>query len=226
MKQFALPICMLAIPLLLLHAQNAAPPTESDPPDVHTFIEREPTLISKPPLRYPKVAEDAGIAGKIYVKGVVNREGVPVKCEILKREPEIAYLFDDVARQFFMKCRFSPAIDSAGKPVAVWVTIPLVFKMQDFTPPVPREVPSPEYPEEALEQGLEGWVGLAVLVEPSGRVRADKTVIVARYPHEVSIFDDAAKAAANNSTFVPAMGKEGHTYGWYFLKVPFEIKMH
>lgn len=57
--------------------------------------------------------------------------------------------------------------------------------------PVPLIGNAPEYPPDALEQGLEGWVELVFTITTSGTVR-DIAVVAASSP---GVFDDAAQRA-------------------------------
>jgi TonB family protein len=216
---------LLAVMSLRAVGQNEAnAPGAGDPPE-HIAVLKEPALISRPALEFPAFALQASVSGILSIKGVINREGIPVKTEILKREPEMAFLFDEAARKFFMNCRFSPAIDSGGNPVAVWVTMPVRFDIKGFSPPALNEFTPPEYPRAALDQGLEGWVGVAVVVEPSGRVRSGNAAVVARYPAGTDVFDQSALVAATASRYVPASNEKGSTTGWCFVKVVFRIPL-
>ncbi|MEW5980260.1 MAG: energy transducer TonB [Acidobacteriota bacterium] len=181
----------------------------------------EPTMTFKPDLAFPKEAEEASLTAKLWVKVLIGRDGVPGKTEILKRDPEMAFMFDDAARRWAMQCRYSPAKDSVGNPVEVWVSIPINFKMQDFQPPKLIQLAAPEYPEEARSLGMEGWVGIAVFVDEMGNALNAKSVIVAREPPYYKLFDDAAKAAAKKSEYSAAIYKNKPTNGWCFVKVVF-----
>ena len=183
-----------------------------------------PKMVHKPPLTFPEEAQEASLTGKLWLKVMVTRDGTPAKTEILKRDPEMAFMFDDAARRWAMQCRFSPAKDSVGNPVAVWVTIPINFKMQDFEPPRVVRQTAPEYPEEARSMGLEGWVGVAVFVSDMGNALNAKSVIVARDPPYYRLFDDAAKAAAKASEYSAATYNGRPTNGWCFVKIVFALR--
>ncbi len=153
----------------------------------------EPHLTYKPDLEFPRKALGASVTAKLFVKVLVGKDGAPIKTEILKREPDIAFLFDDDSRRFCMKCRFSPARDSVGNPVMVWVTMPLRFEIKNYRPPQCKELAEPKYPDEARELGMEGWVGLAVFVNDQGKPQRDPMIILSREPATSTVFDDAAK---------------------------------
>jgi TonB family protein len=175
----------------------------------------------KPKLEFPNEALDAGVEGSVFLKILVGKDGMPKQTAIAKREPDVAFLFDEVARKFGMKCKFSPALDKNNAPISVWVLIPLKFVIPDFEPPACTRLSEYEMPEDAMEMGLEGWVGVAVLIDEFSMPK--KTVIVAREPPYPSVFDDAARDVARNSSYKPATNRSGATKGWIFLKIDFKL---
>lgn len=187
-------------------------------------LKRDPVITSKPALLMPGAAQIAGVEGKVTVRAFVNTDGRVVKTEIVERDPEFAYVFDEEARAYAMNCLFTPATDSAGNARSAWVLIPLNFVLEEFDPPVLLEVGMPEYPEEAKRLGIEGWVGLAVVVDEMGFVpRSVPPVILARQHPNVTLFDRAAIDAARRSRFTPGKGKSGPQRGWAFVKITFTI---
>lgn len=199
-----------------------AAPVLSQTPDF-VPVRIEPRMIKKAKLEFPESAAGSLVTGRIWVKILVGNDGVPIKTDIIKREPDIAYMFDDVSRQWAMACRFSPAIDSSGNPVAVWVSVPLNYKIEGFQPPAVTRVAVPDYPEEAREMGMEGWVGVAVLLGEAGSAVNGKTVIVAREPSTTKVFDAAAIAAVRASEFRPAEDSGRRIEAWCFVKIVFKI---
>jgi TonB family protein len=105
--------------------------------------------------------------------------------------------------------------------MAVWITIPINFKIANYQAPRCLYLADPEYPREALEMGMEGWVGLAVYVDAKGEVDNGMTTILGREPRSSTAFDSAAKMVALRSRFAA-----GSSAGWCFIKVPFTIKEH
>lgn len=182
-----------------------------------------PKLVTKPELSYPNQALMGRVSGKVWLKILVGKDGVPIKTRITGRDPETAYLFDTQARKWGMQCRFTPATDASGNPMSIWITIPLSFKLDDCLPPQCIRQAKPEYPKEALELGLEGWVGLAVLIKSNGDVDPSETFVVWRDPANETVFDQAAKDAANHSQYLPAGYQASAISGWCFIKVPFYI---
>ena len=81
---------------------------------------KTPTLVKQPELVFPNEAITGRIVGKVWLRILIGPDGIPIKTDIARRDPEMAYLFDDEARKWGMQCRFSPALDSNGRPVALW----------------------------------------------------------------------------------------------------------
>ena len=216
-----LTITRLLIQVILLCLTETAPLMAQN--DSLSGIATEPNLIKQPDLKYPNVALTGRVVGQVWLRLLVGRDGVPIKTNILKRDPEMAYLFDDEARKWGMQCKFTPALDSSGKAVPIWVVIPLSFKLDHFDPPECIVQNKPEYPNEAVEMGLEGWVGLAVLVKSNGEVDCSQTIVVAREPENESLFDQPAKEAACHSQFIAAGYEGSSVQGWCFIKVIFNI---
>jgi outer membrane biosynthesis protein TonB len=190
---------------------------------VHIHAQNQPQLISKPDLQFPNEAVMGRVVGKVWLRILVGADGIPIKTKIIKRDPEMAYLFDNNSRKWGMQCKFTPATDNNDKPVPMWVAIPLSFTLDHFTPPQCIKQVEPTYPPEAREMGMEGWVGLAVFVKSNGEKDISQTVVVAREPANASFFDKAAKEVAYHSQYIPA-GYEGNSIdGWCFIKVSFNI---
>jgi len=99
---------------------------EGPPPDF-VPVEKQPMPIpgACPQPVYPEIARRAGVEGKVWVKIWVDKEGNPKKAQIIKSDAE---LFNQPAIEAAMKWKFTPAIMNNG-PVAVWVSIPFVFKL-------------------------------------------------------------------------------------------------
>ncbi len=186
-------------------------------------VATEPKLVSQPELKFPNAAYMGRVAGSVWLKIFIGVDGIPIKTDIARRDPQMAYLFDNDARKWGMGCRFSPALDSSGKPVPAWVVIPLAFKFDHFSPPECLSQADPTYPPEALELGLEGWVGLAVLVKSNGEVDMSQIIVVARQPENNSIFENAAKEAAYHSRYRAAAFEATTVEGWCFIKVQFTL---
>jgi len=113
----------------------AAPPqTSSDTPGVAAAPARRPELGEYVPVdqqaeplvqlepMYPDDAKRAGIEGTIIVQALVVEDGGVVECRAVPSIPAL----EDAAVACVRQWRFKPAMKD-GKPVAVWVTVPVRF---------------------------------------------------------------------------------------------------
>jgi protein TonB len=83
-----------------------------------------PEPIFTVPPTYPDAARKAGIQGTVLLKGYIRRDGTPDSVRVLR---SVAGL-DSAAVESVRQWRFRPA-RYRGKPVAVWVAIPVKFTL-------------------------------------------------------------------------------------------------
>jgi len=77
-------------------------------------------------IHYTEIANRIGIEGKVYIKALVNKVGDVEKAEILKGIlPEL----DGIALNAVKLAKFNPGLQR-GKPVKVWITIPIAFQLK------------------------------------------------------------------------------------------------
>lgn len=76
-------------------------------------------------IEYPEMAKRAGIEGRVIVRVLITKEGKPKKTIIEYSDSD---MLNKAAVQAIMKQVFTPAIQN-GQPVAVWVSIPINFKL-------------------------------------------------------------------------------------------------
>lgn len=101
-----------------------ADPRRPEPGDsVH--VEDLPEKISGVAPNYPEKALKAGISGQVVVMALVQEDGFVADVRVLKSIPEL----DEAAITAVRQYRFLPAL-AGGKPVAVWVAIPVRFKVR------------------------------------------------------------------------------------------------
>jgi len=94
-------------------------------PDEFIAVEEMPVLVSMPQPEYPEMARSAELEGVVLVRALVSKDGSVRDAQIAQSIP----LLDDAAKTAVMKAVFKPAIQ-ANKPVAVWVAIPIRFKLK------------------------------------------------------------------------------------------------
>jgi len=78
--------------------------------------------------RYPEVARRAGVEGTTLVKAYVRADGSVGSAEV--RRSSGNPVLDGAALDAIRAARFVPAA-RAGFPVAVWVEVPIHFKLEE-----------------------------------------------------------------------------------------------
>jgi TonB family protein len=94
-------------------------------PDEYVYVEEIPTALLKVSPKYPKHARTTGIDGTVLVQALVGKDGRVLDTMIKESIPEL----DESALLAVRKWRFKPA-QSGGKPVLVWVVIPVKFTLR------------------------------------------------------------------------------------------------
>ena len=96
-------------------------------PGINDFIlvDKMPQVITPIVPHYPELAKRAGVEGTVYVKTLVNAEGMPVKAVVIKSDNEI---FNQPSIDAAMNFRFSAAY-KGYMSVPVWVVIPFKYKL-------------------------------------------------------------------------------------------------
>lgn len=97
-------------------------------PFVFQPVDKEPDFVYRAPVEYPRLARQAGLAGTVWVRALVDESGNVIN-SILHRSSGVASL-DEVAVATAHKNRFSPGIQNR-RPVKVWVSYPVVFSLSD-----------------------------------------------------------------------------------------------
>ena len=75
---------------------------------------------------YPRLAQQAGIEGLVWIKALVGSDG-SVRNAVVYKSSGTSSL-DDAALEAAPKCKFKPAIQN-GRPVAMWVTYKVNFEL-------------------------------------------------------------------------------------------------
>lgn len=99
--------------------------SEYPDPDAFIPVEHAPELIAMAAPAYPELARDAGIEGTVLVRALVGRDGFVHEVRIL----ESVLTLDDAALAAARDAVFKPALQQ-DKPVAVWVVIPIEFRLR------------------------------------------------------------------------------------------------
>jgi protein TonB len=77
---------------------------------------------------YPRLAEQAGLEGLVWIKALVGSDGT-VKDAVVYKTSGTPSL-DEAALAAAPKCKFKPAIQN-GRPVAMWVTYKVNFELEN-----------------------------------------------------------------------------------------------
>jgi protein TonB len=95
-------------------------------PDDFVPVEIYPEMIYEHVPDYPRLAEQAGITGLVWVKALVDEEG-SVRKAIVGKTSGVNSL-DEAAVKAAYKCKFKPGIQN-NRPVKVWVTYKVEFEL-------------------------------------------------------------------------------------------------
>lgn len=96
-------------------------------PDDFVPVEIYPEMIYEHKPTYPRLAEQAGITGRVWVKALVDEEGNVMKAMVGKSSGTES--LDEAAVEAAYKCKFKPGIQN-GRPVKVWVTYKVDFELE------------------------------------------------------------------------------------------------
>lgn len=78
-------------------------------------------------IKYPRAATMNNVEGRVFVRFIVDESGNVKKPEILK---DIGAGCGEAAIEGIKKVKFTPA-KNGGKPVSVYYTLPVTFKIQN-----------------------------------------------------------------------------------------------
>ncbi len=101
---------------------------DEEAPDMYEFVpvEKEPYLDIKElqsRVEYPDIARRANVQGKVLVRVLVGKNGIPIKCSVQSSDSD---LLEPAATKAIMKSVFTPALQNS-QPVTCWVSIPVIF---------------------------------------------------------------------------------------------------
>lgn len=95
-------------------------------PDDYVAFEKAPELVKIDPVVYPDIAREAGVEGTVMVRVLVGDDGFVKDMIIIQSVP----MLDESAADAAWTAVFKPALQK-DRPVAVWMVIPLEFKMHE-----------------------------------------------------------------------------------------------
>ncbi|TSC82740.1 MAG: periplasmic protein TonB [Parcubacteria group bacterium Gr01-1014_20] len=97
-------------------------------PDEFMAVEEMPVMISKVSPVYPEVALLTNREATVWIKALIDKEGRVREVRIAKSSGSNVG-FDEAALDAAWKNLYKPAIQN-GRPVAIWVTYPVEFKLK------------------------------------------------------------------------------------------------
>lgn len=97
------------------------------PPDSFIKIEVDPKMILEAKPDYPRLAEQAGITGTVWVSAYVIEDGNVLQAMVRKSSGTVS--LDQAAVDAAYRCRYSPGIQN-GRPVKAWVTYRVDFQLE------------------------------------------------------------------------------------------------
>lgn len=97
---------------------------ESPPREDSELFETAPELISMDAPEYPSLAREAGVEGEVIVRALVGIDGRVHHTVVVQSVRGL----DEAAIKAVQSARFTPATQK-GKPVALWMLIPLEFSL-------------------------------------------------------------------------------------------------
>lgn len=110
------------------------PPDEQSMYDSYVFIpyDEPPVPVGglgaiRENLRYPKIAQQAGIEAKVIVGALIDERGNVVKTQILN-DSGFSMGFEEAAQNAVMSVKWKPA-KQRDNPVKVWVSVPIRFSL-------------------------------------------------------------------------------------------------
>lgn len=94
--------------------------------EAFVYFDEAPVPIHRPDPEYPGWARDNGITGKVLLRVLVDQQGNVRRVAVVRGVEGLTEAAQDALRAW----RFRPATNR-GRPVAVWVDIPVTFRLGD-----------------------------------------------------------------------------------------------
>lgn len=93
-------------------------------PDEYVAYEKEPEMVNMKEPNYPDLAREAGVEGTVLIRVLVGEDGFVKDMIIVQSVP----MLDEAAAAAAETAVFKPALQK-DRPVAVWMVIPIEFKL-------------------------------------------------------------------------------------------------
>ncbi|HEV7643463.1 MAG TPA: energy transducer TonB [Pyrinomonadaceae bacterium] len=185
------------------------------------LITEPPEIPGGPDFNYPENARKKGIEGKAVVSFTLGEDGKVRNVKLIEGLPEgVSEALMDSVRKLY----FKPA-KNGGVPapidVTVTFTITLVFDESDPNVKKPKItlLPPAVYPESQRAEKYKDKVAVLIIFYPDGTLKVNGVNSI--LPKE---FDEAAKAAAEDIKFEPAVHKKSQKPVAQAMYVEFNFK--
>ncbi len=212
--------------------------------DIFTPFDKPPepiggfTAIQKN-LIYPEIALKAGIEGRVIINCLIDEKGSVVDTNVLMSLGNNGC--DEAAIKAIKAIDWKPATQK-GKPVKVWIGIPVVFKLDNENTTDTKKLeknfatydvpPQPIggftviqknliYPELARKAGIEGRVVINCLIDENGQVVDTK--ILQGIGSGNNGCDQAAIAAIKSVSWKPATQRDKPVKVWIGIPIVFKL---
>lgn len=105
-------------------------PLSDNIPGPDTFIpfEEAPVIIENARPEYPRIAQQAGLTGEVWINVLIGKDGTVRNVRILKSSTTDVG-FEEAAMQAAYKTLWKPAI-SNGQPIAEWTSYKVIFALK------------------------------------------------------------------------------------------------
>lgn len=111
------------------------PPKKEDTGEAEIFVayDSPPEMVGgydfiRRNLKYPDMARQAGIEGRVTVQAVIDENGNVLQADVLKEDGNVG--FGQAAVDVVMKSKWKPA-KQRDKAVKVRISIPIIFKLKN-----------------------------------------------------------------------------------------------
>lgn len=95
--------------------------------DDYVYVEEMPAVVHRVEPEYPSLAREAGVSGTVLARLLVGRDGRVLDVKVDERHG--VPMLNDAVVQAARQWVFTPAYANRH-PVAVWVAVPFVFRLQ------------------------------------------------------------------------------------------------
>jgi len=101
-------------------------PEEDEEPLEFFNVSEKPTIVKRAAVKYPPIAQKAGIEGMVLIEFTIDEKGAPIKMTVKRGHP----MLNDAALAAAKEYRFTPA-KQGDRAVKVKWQIPFRFRLRN-----------------------------------------------------------------------------------------------